>query len=48
MERRLSKTFFSFYKDKFCPDYDISTAIYDILQQCATYLLQYMTYCNDM
>ena len=38
--RRLSKTFFSLYKDKFC--YDLTYLLqYDILQQYVKYLLQY-------
>ena len=49
MGRRLSKTFFSFYKDKFCPDLTYLLR-YDILQQYATYVLRqdilqrYITY----
>ena len=49
MGRRLFKIFFSFYKDKFCPDLTYLLR-YDILQQFATYLQrydilqQYMTY----
>ena len=49
MGRRLSKIFFSFYKDKFCPDLTCLLR-YDILQQYVTYLLrcdilqQYVTY----
>ena len=40
MGRRLSKTFVSFYKDKYC--YDLTYLLqYDILQQYVTYLLQY-------
>ena len=40
MGRRLSKIFFSFYKDKFC--YDLTYLLqYDILQQYVTHLLQY-------
>ena len=40
MGRRLSKIFFSFYKNKFCPDLTY-TLRYDILQQYVTYLLRY-------
>ena len=40
MGRRLSKAFFSFYKDKFY--YNLTYLLqYDILQQYVTYLLQY-------
>ena len=60
MGRRLSKTFFSFYKDKFCPDLTYLLR-YDILLQYVTYccnmrhiaticdtLQQYVTYCSNM
>ena len=60
MGRRLSKTFFSFYMDKLCPDLTYLLR-YDILQQYITYrcnmqhfaaicdiLVQYVTLCNDM
>ena len=40
MGRRLSKIFFSFYKDKFCDDLTYLLQ-YDILQHYITYLLQY-------
>ena len=40
MGRRLSKTFFSFYKDKFCPDLTYILG-YGILQQ-------YVIYCDVM
>ena len=40
MGRRLSKLFFSFYKDKFCPDLTYMLR-YGILQQYVTYLLRY-------
>ena len=39
MGLRLSKIFFSFYKDKFCDDLTYLLQ-YDILQQYVTYLLQ--------
>ena len=40
MGRRLPKKFFSFCKDKFCPDLTYLLR-YDILQQYVTYLLRY-------
>ena len=60
MGRRLSKTFFSFHKDKFYPDFTYLLR-YDILQQYVTYcsnmqhiaaicdtLQRYVRYCNNM